>query len=1140
MLVVLTLTSNCAAADATPLEWLHTLEAGRRDAQLKKRPIFVRFGAEYCPWCRRLDEEIAKPAAQKALKRWTLIEIDTQKNPADARALDVDGIPAMRVVLPTGQLVESIDGYLPEEELIEWLDKAFEKTVSVPQDFLFGSDPPTTTDLKKILEQFDQRDFAVREAAIRRLMPFPKEAGKAVVAVFKQEKLAARLAAYELLQEWKAPLEEMDPWRQESMTVERYARIDDWLVSVGGLSPAPTLPEEELPAIRDEINRLLTADEISAPAIRERLARYKTALLPEIISQLKNATQDDSRSRLVALRYRVVMQDSLAIEFPGLVDRLAAIDVKTRQQAVLQLSENATSETQPLFLELFTDPDPRIRELSLLGLRSAAGDAGTGALAKLLDDPEPNVRSAVLKIFAEDPSPGLRVRLAEYLKTEQDPDLIVHAVRCFRKLNNRSSEDLLPLLKHQDWRVRAEVLDTLTGNWQRYPDQETKDILAEEDVRTAIKESLDDTDPFVVSRAMLGVRNILTTETIKKLIAIPLKHPALAKDVIHIISTATGHDEIVLKALRDFYHNSDPDVRAAAIEGMGQVSPNAIEAELMAALQDGSTEVRVAGAKTLLNVMKRMQPSKALLAQRAISSVSQRGGTVGEITIQESQLKVSDDSDSPEKTETPAQSATEDADDQATKSEDTTGKPIKKLGKGLLGVLGSLFGGSRDSIVQETPEEAAESDDTDDSEGIGLERDLWLKEFRNGQKRKEWLNAAFPLLEKMLASPSQDEQLASAAPLVALGLQAKVLPRILEIANTDGANIETVFGVFAWLPFEERVEFVNQLMRLSAAREFESDLLNAISELNDIRDSEFMWRLADNPRTDPSFVSTIEQSLKKLYFADNSWSITQSTPTRKKLVEETAMAQLSLPRGWNHIIALTLLQELSLENGEGTGEQFLEAVKSIETDQTLDADLRSDAFQLSLVFSDPAERNERLLRQVVDGDESQKLMALQGLLGMNGGLSRLSKSQIDIVDHRNRFVANNPGEPIQPEPPKGLTEEHVRPLLLSKDPELRALAGYVLAISDDEAGLPFLLDYWRKLHQKDNHEWDRLVYRAIASLDDRTQMPVLKQIYNRLDTWRTSEFYWTIRIMTGPEMLEFRKQIRTEKGQHLRHNGAGF
>ncbi len=52
--------------------------------------------------------------------------------------------------------------------------------------------------------------------------------------------------------------------------------------------------------------------------------------------------------------------------------------------------------------------------------------------------------------------------------------------------------------------------------------------------------------------------------------------------------------------------------------------------------------------------------------------------------------------------------------------------------------------------------------------------------------------------------------------------------------------------------------------------------------------------------------------------------------------------------------------------------------------------------------------------------------------------------------------ANNPASST-PTLPKGLKAETVRPLLKANDPETAALAGYVLVLRDDAAGLAPLL-----------------------------------------------------------------------------------
>jgi len=102
-------------------------------------------------------------------------------------------------------------------------------------------------------------------------------------------------------------------------------------------------------------------------------------------------------------------------------------------------------------------------------------------------------------------------------------------------------------------------------------------------------------------------------------------------------------------------------------------------------------------------------------------------------------------------------------------------------------------------------------------------------------------------------------------------------------------------------------------------------------------------------------------------------------------------------------------------------------------------------------------------------------------------------------------------------------------LLASPDAEVAALAGYLVTLLGEPDGLVPLLNYWRA--QSKNQELDRLVYRAVAVCDDPQFIPLLREIYGRIkQQWDQQEFYWTIRIMGGPEILEFRKRLRKEIG----------
>ena len=281
------------------------------------------------------------------------------------------------------------------------------------------SGQPNVVAIIRLVRQLDERDPTQREAAVKRLTANREQAAPAVLKAFREGNLATRLTVLEIFGQWQAPIDGLDPWRPETITPERLARLDQWrdLPAAAPTEPAETLTQEDLARAREQIDRLLKSDGVAAAAIRGRLARFGPALLPEVYRRLKNTDNDQQREKLLALRYRLVVSDSLVVRWPGGIVRLASSDVDQRRQAAEQLAELATSEDQALLLELFSDADSLIRELSLRSLEHLGGKQASASLVKLLNDPEPNVRAAVLKRLAED-APTTMVSLKSMPKCE--------------------------------------------------------------------------------------------------------------------------------------------------------------------------------------------------------------------------------------------------------------------------------------------------------------------------------------------------------------------------------------------------------------------------------------------------------------------------------------------------------------------------------------------------------------------------------------------------------------------------------------------------------------------------------------------------------------------------------------------------
>src|SRR5699024_1829218 len=90
---------------------------------------------------------------------------------------------------------------------------------------------PDASSLQKAIGAISGRDQMAREAAIRRLAPYPKAAAPAVVALFAKGDLATRLASLELLESWHAPIAGLDPWIVQTITSERMDLLRAWAKS---------------------------------------------------------------------------------------------------------------------------------------------------------------------------------------------------------------------------------------------------------------------------------------------------------------------------------------------------------------------------------------------------------------------------------------------------------------------------------------------------------------------------------------------------------------------------------------------------------------------------------------------------------------------------------------------------------------------------------------------------------------------------------------------------------------------------------------------------------------------------------------------------------------------------------------------
>ncbi len=931
---------------------------------------------------------------------------------------------------------------------------------------------PDAITVVRLVKEFQRRDAVVREAAIRRLLPYPEAAANYIVASYPKASLAVRLAGLELLTAWKAPVDGLDPWLPESLTDERRQALTAWAAAVAPPSPdadpdRPLTPEE-LSDLGRTLQQMLDAQPAEAAAIRERLARLGRRLLPLVYAELAKQDTDAPRERLTALRYRLVAAPDLVLRWPGGIERLAATDLQTRVNAADEFARQAVAADEPLLLELFSDPAPLVREISLRALQNVGGASAGSALVRLLEDPDPNVRAAVLKQLATKPAPEIVPAITKYVAGESDPDLVVHAARLLREASGKAALDaLVTLFDHASWRVRAEAAEGVgkaAGNRSSLEDEEKAAAYVE------LIHLLDDDDGFVISRAVEALTGADLVTAVEPLVETAQKHPELAPSVVAALAQGDKQRTKALPHLRTFCVHEAPTVRAAAIAALCQVVPDGAQDELKAAIADPEAKVRIAAADAFFGLVTQMvdnQLSNAVLQPEA-SPISTEAVPTDE---------------PPVAGEAPADPAPARPDEEP------------------------------------APDAPAEPGEPPSAQV--------LQRLHSGELAPQWMRDFAELLLPLLGADNEDERLAAARPLAALG-RAEALPN-LHAAAQRAALGKGVAAALPYLLWTDRAELFREITAAAGSVDRLVAAAGFVVETADHRSPGLLWELLAGDNAGARLTDELLYPFRRAYFADNYYSISEAPASDRKRLLADAAANASAGARWQRTAALALLLAVESEPAAQAAQQVLD-------DAAADPGLRSDAFAVLLRAQSETDATRTAVAGLASSDAAARRLSLTFLTLGSSSLATLpSGVNVDRYSYSS-YPSYGGGEtPALPAAPEGLAADVLLPLLIAGDAETAARAGYLLALIGREEGLSALLDYWSR-QKRGDPETTGLVYRAIAAIDSADHVSTLESIYDRMrkdqdqGNWNVREFYWMIRGMTDRRALDLRKRIRDDVG----------
>ena len=110
-------------ARTTPeIRWHATLDEALAEARRDGKPVFAKFHADWCGYCRlMLTETLADGEVREALKGFAAVKIDVDRHPEVVKRYGVGPIPAMFILDADGNVKRSLLGYRPAGEFLKFL-----------------------------------------------------------------------------------------------------------------------------------------------------------------------------------------------------------------------------------------------------------------------------------------------------------------------------------------------------------------------------------------------------------------------------------------------------------------------------------------------------------------------------------------------------------------------------------------------------------------------------------------------------------------------------------------------------------------------------------------------------------------------------------------------------------------------------------------------------------------------------------------------------------------------------------------------------------------------------------------------------------------------------------------------------------
>ncbi|MBK1789945.1 HEAT repeat domain-containing protein [Persicirhabdus sediminis] len=517
-----------------------------------------------------------------------------------------------------------------------------------------SSDPARSSDWEQAVVNYgDKHQRKLIRAALKQAEPFPKSQ---MVAYLGDERLAVRIGAIEILEDFSGKQFDYDPWDTPASD-EHHAALSRWMVWAGSkgekLSASNQLTDDQMQSyIRDLISSVA---ERQKRALR-MLEPYGMLAVGDIQEFIVTSPDllEHQLVRLKEAQYYLVLTQTRA---QGADSIARSLTRGNRDQVLEALSQIKTNGflVIPIVLDFVNSSDALVRETAIdTALLLGNAEAVPLVADVLAEEADVNVIHVAMRRLREIGGQAAVDLIVPYL-ARNDEDLLVSTIQSLTKLSkaevagrntfyssNSEGEvqvtdelidQVLPYLTDERWRVRSAALEFVVKVRTERAAEQVLELLSDEDefvrsgavqavvalkltsARSQLEEmflSNDDLVPMATS-AFVGLDIQFTDSLLEHLRTRPV-------DVIIacLSELEKSSDEGHVKLVASFSSHEDLDIACSAIRILAKDSKKvekieAVSAALLEALTSGQLE-RISAVIDHLRLPK-MTDTSAYLAQ---------------------------------------------------------------------------------------------------------------------------------------------------------------------------------------------------------------------------------------------------------------------------------------------------------------------------------------------------------------------------------------------------------------------------------------------------------------------------------------------------------------------------------------------